>query len=101
MDDARAKGIPIAEIASEFARMNSPIETAPVSATARMDIASQIAASTTKKAALKVLFDHRVTPGDSRTINSIAHSLTLELSNYGLTLDRGGANRYVKEFLHS
>ncbi|MET8703779.1 hypothetical protein ABZW10_33745 [Kitasatospora sp. NPDC004723] len=61
-------------------------------------LGKRLAACATKKGALELLYRLRVRPGDPRNRNAVAEALLLELLTYGITLDRGSANRYVGNF---
>ncbi|GAB7188965.1 hypothetical protein ATKI12_8796 [Kitasatospora sp. Ki12] len=62
------------------------------------DLGQRLAACATKKDALELLHRLRVRPGDVRSRNAVTEALLAELLTYGITLDRGSANRYVEAF---
>ncbi|MFD7781009.1 hypothetical protein [Streptomyces sp. NPDC059753] len=63
----------------------------------RIDLAAELRACTSKKAALTVLYRERIKSDDRRSLNGIAEQLVKELAGYGITLDRGAAHKYVTE----
>ncbi|MFF2751325.1 hypothetical protein ACFVVA_38030 [Kitasatospora sp. NPDC058048] len=61
-------------------------------------LGERLAGCATKKDALEMLYRVRERPGDVRSRNAVTEALLAELLTYGITLDRGSANRYVEGF---
>ncbi|MFJ8444388.1 hypothetical protein [Kitasatospora griseola] len=97
-------GVAFAVIAAQLSRLTAaPAGAAVTVPSARPpddeeSLGKRLAACATKKSALELLYRLRVPPGDPRNRNAVAEALLLELLTYGITLDRGSANRYVGDF---
>ncbi|RVU27634.1 hypothetical protein EOT10_04720 [Streptomyces antnestii] len=83
---------------SELARLHWPLgPPSGRSQARRVDLAAEIRACTSKKAALTVLDRERIKPEGSRSLNALAEQLVKELAGYSVELDRGAAHTYMAE----
>lgn len=89
-------GVDPAVVYGELARLQQSSSAAGIRPEeSRIDLAAELRACTSKKAALTMLYHERIKADDSRSLNAIAEQLINELAGYGITLDRGAAHKYV------
>ncbi|MFE7524607.1 hypothetical protein ACFU7Y_02670 [Kitasatospora sp. NPDC057542] len=102
---AAPAGVAFAVIEAQLSRpaagpCDAPAATVPLARTPDDEerLGERLAECATKKDALELLYRVRVRPGDVRRRNAVTEPLLAELLTYGITLDRGSANRYVGGF---
>ncbi|MFF1690741.1 hypothetical protein [Streptomyces sp. NPDC058254] len=94
---ALSVGVDPAVVYGELARLRQSGAAGMRPEESRIDLAAELRACTSKKAALTVLYRERIKSDDSRSLNAIAEQLIKELAGYGIALDRGAAHKYVTE----
>ncbi|MFJ9448244.1 hypothetical protein ACIRRH_41485 [Kitasatospora sp. NPDC101235] len=102
---AAPAGVAFAVIEAQLSRLaaspsDAPAATVPPARSPNDEevLGERLAGCATKKDALELLYRVRVRPGDVRCRNAVTEALLAELLTYGITLDRGSANRYVEGF---